>query len=177
MIVVESGQYNISTKCVQKLFLCFPILGINFIIRLYLFTFFLQNTGGLADIVAQLCRKLLPTDELAQFRKRTYIKKCKEELERLFDKSKNTKQDDEIKIEDPVIEIEKYVDVLNEMEALIVVFDAIEHSGNLEDAIANAMLTDIKYRVENLEQFFRPETRSAELAWCLVRSSFRSNGK
>jgi hypothetical protein len=66
------------------------------------------------------------------------------------------------------VDIEKYIDVLNEMEELIVVFDVIEHSGNLEDAIANAILKGIRYRVENWEQFFRPETRAAELAWCLV---------
>jgi hypothetical protein len=54
------------------------------------------------------------------------------------------------------------------MEELIVVFDAIEHSGKLEDAISTAILKSIKYRVENFEQFFRAETRSAELEWCLV---------
>jgi hypothetical protein len=63
------------------------------------------------------------------------------------------------------------------MEELIVVFDVIEHSGNLEDAIANAILKGIRYRVENWEQFFRPETRAAELAWCLVRSPSRSKDK
>ena len=76
--------------------------------------------------------------------------------------------DDEDEVEKHVAEIENCIDVLNDMQELIVVFDAIEHSGNLEDAIANAMLKAIKYRVENFEQFFRPETRSAELEWCLV---------
>jgi hypothetical protein len=77
-----------------------------------------------------------------------------------------------VEAEYQVDETEQYIDVMNEMEELIVVFDAIQHSGNLEDAIANAMLNSIKYRVKNFEQFFRPETRSAELEWCLVRSSF-----
>jgi hypothetical protein len=82
-----------------------------------------------------------------------------------------------ITTEEHDIDIDNYIDVLNEMEELIVVFDAIEHSGNLEDAISNAILKSIKYRVENFEQFFRPETRSAELEWCLVRSSFVFDGK
>jgi hypothetical protein len=69
-------------------------------------------------------------------------------------------------------EIENYVKILNEMETLIVVFDVIEHSGNLKDAIATAMLNDIKYRVKNWEQHFSADTRAGELAWCMVRSSF-----
>jgi hypothetical protein len=67
-------------------------------------------------------------------------------------------------------EIENYVKILNEMETLIVVFDAIEQSGELEEAIANAMLKDIKYQVENWDHFFSHETRTEELAWCMVRS-------
>ena len=93
------------------------------------------------------------------------------------DEIENEEQNNEVENDDQFATIEKYIDVLNEMEELIIVFDAIEHSGNLEDAIANAMLKGIKYRIENWEQFFRPETRSAELAWCLVRSSSRSNRK
>ena len=92
-------------------------------------------------------------------------------------KGSNTEQNDEIENEDQLVKIEKYTDVLNEMEELIVVFDAIEHSGGLEDAIYNAILKSIKYRVENFEQFFRPETRSAELEWYLVRSSFHFDKK
>jgi hypothetical protein len=87
---------------------------------------------------------------------------------------KNLYSKQNITIEQHDITIENYTDVLSEMEELIVIFDAIEHSGNLEDAISNAILKSIKYRVENFEQFFRPETRSAELEWCLVRSSFVS---
>jgi hypothetical protein len=83
-----------------------------------------------------------------------------------------TKQNGEIENEDQFAKIEKYIDLLDEMEELIVVFDAIEQSGNLEDAIATAILKSITYGVENFEQFFRSETRSAELEWCLVRSSF-----
>ena len=79
-----------------------------------------------------------------------------------------TKQQDEIKNDKHVAKILEYTDVLNEMEELIVIFDAIEHSGNLEDAIANAIHKSIQYRVENLERFFRSETKSVELAWCLV---------
>jgi hypothetical protein len=82
------------------------------------------------------------------------------------------KQSDEIEIEEQIVEIEKYINVLNEMETLVVVFDTIEHDDNLEDAIANAMLNGINYRVENWEQFFSPETRTAELEWCLVSSPF-----
>ena len=54
------------------------------------------------------------------------------------------------------------------MEAIIVVFDAIEHSENLQDAIANALLKGIKYRLETWEKLFCPDTRAAKLAWCLV---------
>ena len=68
-----------------------------------------------------------------------------------------------------VDDIDKYIDTLNEMKDLIVVFDAIEQYGNLEDAIANAILKSIKYRVDNFDQYFRPVTQSAELEWCLVR--------
>jgi len=99
-------------------------------------------------------------DELAHFRKRTYVEECKGELKNLCLKEGIISKQD--------VEIEKYIDVLNEMEELIVVFDVIEHSGKLEDAIANAILKGIRYRVENWEQFFRPETRAAKLAWCLV---------
>lgn len=67
------------------------------------------------------------------------------------------------------MEIERCVSVLNEMESLIVIFDAIEHRDKLEDAIASAMLNAIRYRVENYEQFFAADSRAAELAWCLVR--------
>jgi hypothetical protein len=67
-------------------------------------------------------------------------------------------------------EIEKYVNILNEMETLIIVFDAIEHGAKLEDAIADAMLKGIQYQVENWEQFFCPDTRAALLLWCTVRS-------
>jgi hypothetical protein len=84
------------------------------------------------------------------------------------------KQGDDIEIEEQVVEIEIYVNVLNEMETLIVIFDAIEHSDNLDDAIANAMLKGINYRVENWEQFFSPEIRTAELVWCLVKLYSRS---
>jgi hypothetical protein len=90
-------------------------------------------------------------------------------------KSLIPKQNDESENDNQVVEIEKYIDILNEMEELIVVYDAIELSSNLKDDIATAILKSIKYRVENFEQFFRPETRSAELEWCLVRSSSMSN--
>jgi hypothetical protein len=86
-------------------------------------------------------------------------------------------QNDEDENDNQVVEIEKYIDILNEMEELIVVYDAIELSSNLKDDIATAILKSIKYRVENFEQFFRPETRSAELEWCLVRSFYISNEK
>jgi hypothetical protein len=69
-------------------------------------------------------------------------------------------------------EIENYVNLLNEMKAVIVIFDAIEHRSNLADTIANAMRQNISYQVENFEQFFSPDTRAGELAWCLVRFSF-----
>jgi hypothetical protein len=102
------------------------------------------------------------------------VEECKHELKTLCIKQGIIRnKDNEAEVEEQVIEIDEYVNVLNEMEALIVVFDAIEHSGNLEDAIANAMLNDIKYRVENWEQFFSPETRTAELRWCLVISPSR----
>ena len=129
-----------------------------------------QDTGGLADIVAQLCRKLSPSDELAEFRKITYVEECKAALKNLcYREGILTPRDDEIKHEDLSVEIEKYVGVLDEMESLIVVFDALEHRDNLENAIATAMLNAIRYRVANYEQFFSSETRAAELAWCLVR--------
>ncbi|CAF4216265.1 unnamed protein product, partial [Rotaria magnacalcarata] len=118
------------------------------------------NTGGIADIVAQLCRKLSPTDELAQFRKSIYIEECKKELKKLSLKEKEAREQDE--------DIEKYVDVLNEMEELIIVFDAIEHNAKLEDTIADAILTGIKYQIENWEQFFCPNTKAALLLWCAV---------
>nr|ACD54609.1 transient receptor potential cation channel protein-like protein [Adineta vaga] len=128
-----------------------------------------RDTGGLADIIAQLCRKLSPMDELAEFRKITYIEECKIELKRLCDEEGIlSERDDEIKINDQISEIEKYVDVLKEMEELIVIFDAIERKNNLENAVADAMLNGIKYRVENYEQFFSSETRAAELEWCLI---------
>jgi hypothetical protein len=85
-------------------------------------------------------------------------------------KIENADENDGSENKDQLAKIEKYIDALNEMEELIVVFDAIEQSDNLEDAIASAILKSIKYRVENFEQFFRSETRSAELEWCLVRS-------
>jgi hypothetical protein len=69
------------------------------------------------------------------------------------------------------------VDILNEMEALIIVFDAIEHNIKLEDAIADAMRKGIKYQVENWEQFFCPDTRAADLLWCTVRFPFNSDNK
>ncbi|CAM4803184.1 unnamed protein product [Rotaria magnacalcarata] len=119
-----------------------------------------RNTGGIADIVAQLCRKLSPTDELAQFRKSIYIEECKKELKKLSLKEKEAREQDE--------DIEKYVDVLNEMEELIIVFDAIEHNAKLEDTIADAILTGIKYQIENWEQFFCPNTKAALLLWCAV---------
>ncbi|UJR11064.1 hypothetical protein I4U23_015247 [Adineta vaga] len=128
-----------------------------------------RDTGGLADIIAQLCRKLSPMDELAEFRKITYIEECKIELKRLcYEEGILSERDDEIKINDQISEIEKYVDVLKEMEKLIVIFDAIERKNNLENAVADAMLNGIKYRVENYEQFFSSETRAAELEWCLI---------
>jgi hypothetical protein len=143
--------------------------NISFINRGWLFSFFLQNTGGIADIIAQLCRKSSPTDELAQFRKRTYIEECKNELKKLcLKENKATEQEEEI---------EKYMDVLKEMGALIIVFDAIEYSAKLEDAIAEAMLKGIKYQIETCEHFFCPDTRSALLLWCTVRSPFNSNRK
>ena len=110
-------------------------------------------------------------DELGEFRKITYIGECKSELKRLcYEEGILAMNDDEIKINDQLAEIEKYVDILTEMETLIIVFDAIERKNNLEDAIANAMLNGIKYRVENYEQHFSAEIRAAEAAWCLVRS-------
>ncbi|CAF1026030.1 unnamed protein product [Adineta steineri] len=128
-----------------------------------------RDTGGLADIITQLCRKLSPIDELAEFRKITYIEECKIELKRLcYKEGILTERDDEIKIEDQISEIEKYINVLNEMETLIVVYDAIEHKGNLENAISSAMLKGIKYQVENYEQLLSSETRAAELVWCLI---------
>mgnify|MGYP006892790750 CR=1 FL=1 len=54
------------------------------------------------------------------------------------------------------------------MKELIVIFDAIEHRGQLSDAIADAMLTTIRYRVDNYEKFFSPDIRAGELEWCLV---------
>ena len=65
--------------------------------------------------------------------------------------------------------IDACIDTLNEMKDLVVVFDAMEQYGNLEDTIANAILKSIKYRVNNFERYFRPATQSAELEWCLVR--------
>ncbi|UJR07341.1 hypothetical protein I4U23_011628 [Adineta vaga] len=118
-----------------------------------------RNTGGIADIIAQLCRKLSPNDELGQFRKRTYIGECKIELKKLC------LENDEII--DPDEEIEKYVNILNEMDELVIIFDAIEHT-KLEDSIADAMLKGIKYREENWEHFFTPDTRRADLIWSMV---------
>ena len=71
---------------------------------------------------------------------------------------KNLRKDETKGAQQEDAEIEKCVDVLNEMGALIIVFDVIEHSGNLEDAIADAMLKNMEYR--------------AELSWRLVRFSF-----
>src|SRR3984957_16596103 len=122
-----------------------------FITRLHLLIFFRQDTGGLADIVVRHCRKLLSIDELSPSRKRIYDEECTDELKNLRnDETKGAQQED--------AEIEKCADVLNEMGALIVVFDTIEHSGNLEDAIADVMLKNMEYR--------------AELSWRLVRFSF-----
>ncbi|CAF3439989.1 unnamed protein product [Rotaria socialis] len=119
-----------------------------------------RNTGGIADIVAQLCRKLSPTDELAQFRKSIYIEECKKELKKLCLKENDAREQNE--------EIGKYVDVLNEMEELIIVFDAIEYNAKLEDTIADAILTGIKYQNENWGQFFGQNTKAALLLWCAV---------
>ncbi|CAF0727747.1 unnamed protein product [Adineta steineri] len=119
----------------------------------------IRNTGGIADIIAQLCRKLSPTDELGKFRKRTYVEECKNQLKALcLDK------DDII---DPDEEIEKYMNIFNEMEELVIIFDAIDHT-NLEDAIADAMLRGIKYRAENWEHFFSLDVRDTSLIWCMI---------
>lgn len=65
--------------------------------------------------------------------------------------------------------IKEYVNLLYEMKELIVVFDAIERRISLSDAVADAMLKGIQYRVDNYEQFFSPDKRAGELEWCLVR--------
>ncbi|CAF1184093.1 unnamed protein product, partial [Adineta ricciae] len=120
----------------------------------------IRNTGGIADIIAQLCRKSSTTDELASFRKKTYTEECKNDFKKLFENEDiTTEQHDDI---------EKYVDILREMEGLVIVFDAIEPNAKLEDAIADAMLTGITYEVNNWEQFFCPDTRAPILLWCTV---------
>lgn len=151
-------------KMDSKIVLIHPCLDRQFYNSLIFIYIFLQDTGGIADIIAQLCRNLPSIDELADFRKKTYIEECTNKLKKLS-------TDEGITIEEED-EIENCVNLLNEMKALIVVFDAIEHSSNLEDAIAEAMLRGVKYRVENFEQYFSPDTRAEELAWCLVRFSF-----
>jgi hypothetical protein len=92
------------------------------------------------------------------------VEECINELQKLSSNENRIVQEED--------EVENYVNLLNEMKSLIVVFDAIEHRGNLEDAIANAMLKGIRYRVEHWEQYFSSDTRAGELAWCLVRFSF-----
>ena len=121
----------------------------------------LQNTGGIADIIAQLCRTSSATDELASFRKKTYTEECKNDFKKLFENEDITPEQHD--------DIDKYVDILREMEGLVIVFDAIEPNAKLEDAIADAMLTGIKYEINNWEQFFCPDIRAPILLWCTVR--------
>lgn len=118
--------------------------------------FLLQDTGGIADRIAKLCRTLPQPDELKQFWEKIYIAECEDELKKLYPQEDNDN-------------IEEYVKALNDMKELIVVFDAIERRINFLDAIADAMLKGLKYRVEKYEKFFSPDTRSGELEWCLVR--------
>ena len=66
-------------------------------------------------------------------------------------------------------EVQKYIDVLIEMNTLIVIFDAIEHSGNLEDAIADALLKRILHQRECNQFSYYHQSRAEELKWCLVR--------
>ena len=102
-----------------------------------------------------------------QIRNNAYVEECKNELKKFcLDENDAGGQEEEI---------EKYVDVLKEMEALIIVFDAIEYNGKLEDAIAEAMLKGITYQIDNWEQYFSPDSRSALLLWCMVRSHLNSN--
>ena len=108
-------------------------------------------------MVAQLCRKLPSTDELAKFWEKIHMEECIQQLKREFP------EDDDIS---------NYVNKLNDLKELIVVFDAIEHHGDLSGAIADAMRKGVIYRVEKYDKLFSPDVRARELEWCLVRFHF-----
>ena len=95
-----------------------------------------------------------------ELRRKTYVEQCTDELKILYLKENDTMEEED--------DIENYVNLLKDMEELIVVFDAIEHSGNLADAIAEAMLKGIKYQAENDNQFISLDIRAGKLGWCLV---------
>lgn len=94
---------------------------------------------------------------MTEFWEKTYIEECICELEMFCSEEDDT---------------DNYVHLLNDMKELIVIFDAIEHRGNLSDAIAEAMLKAIRFRVDNYEKFFSPDVRARELEWCMVCAQF-----
>ncbi len=141
--------------------------------------FFLQGTGYLADIVAKLCQDLRSNDELIQAKfqngsklpeklkekKVKDVQECIVQLEKLWHPAgENTGQAN--------AKIQKCVNVLIEMNALIVIFDADKFNDNLEDAIADALLKQISYRRKNVKEFNDYYgSRAEELKWCLVKFS------
>ncbi len=141
--------------------------------------FFLQDTGDLADIVAKLCRGLRSHDELkqAQFendskypekleeKKDKDVQECIVKLEKLGHPAGESAEQANAKIQE-------CVDVLIEMNALILIFDADKFDDNLEDAIADALLKQIYYRRKNVKGFNDYySSRAEELKWCLVKFS------
>ncbi|CAK9188734.1 unnamed protein product [Sphagnum troendelagicum] len=127
-----------------------------------------QDTGYLADIIVQLCLHSYAYDEFEDdsndgFRleeeRVNVFAACKTALEVLrYPEEKKTETNDD--------EIQEKIDVLINMRELIVIFDAIEDSVNLEDAIADAMLKGIYYRRKDHHR-----SCAEELKWCLVRFS------
>ncbi len=93
------------------------------------------------------------------------VQECKAQLRELWHpEGENTDQIN--------AKIETCVDILIKMNTLIVVFDAIKCSDNLEDAIADVLWNEISYqRKKGKESDNNYNARAEELKWCMVKFS------
>jgi len=136
----------------------------------------LQRTGQLADIIVDLCDKIRSHSfwDAADFKedptllstwKTDYSSefyKCKADFEHLCSQGENMTEEEDA-------EIYRYMQVLTTTNKLIVVFDPIEADGNLEDAIAQALLYQIYCQRKKKGSSYYDCSRKNELRWCLVR--------
>ncbi len=94
------------------------------------------------------------------------VQECKAQLRELWHPAEeNTDQIN--------TKIETCVDILIKMNTLIVVFDAIKCSDNLEDMIADVQWNEISYqRKKGTESDNNYNARAEELKWCMVKFFF-----